>query len=83
MQSAAGGLGRPSILNALHVGAASQDQPRVESVPGPLKPPIKLILPPTRIAPKERVSVLALGDFSICVPCISHERTARDFEGRG
>jgi hypothetical protein len=24
-----------------------------------------------------------LGDFSICVPCTSHERTATDFEGRG
>jgi hypothetical protein len=31
--------------------------PGLSSVAGPLKPPIKLILPPSRIAPKERVRV--------------------------
>jgi tetratricopeptide (TPR) repeat protein len=29
------------------------------------------------------VSAAAAGRLSICVPCTSHERTARDFEGRG
>jgi hypothetical protein len=43
--------------NALHVGAASENQSRVEFGRRPLKPPIKLILPPSRIAPKERVRV--------------------------
>jgi hypothetical protein len=52
--------------------------PGLSSVAGPLKPPIKLILPPTRIAPKERVSVLAPPTVwpAISLPC-STQRVPR------
>jgi hypothetical protein len=77
MQPASGGLGRPSILNALHVGAASQDRPRVE-----------FGRRPTQAADQANLatdpdSAKRARDFSTCVPCTSHERTARDFEGQG
>jgi len=45
--------------NALDIGASGKDQARIELGRTALKPPIRVTLPPMRIAPNERVSVAA------------------------